>query len=448
MAQARATGRGGFTAVHVWMISFVFLWLTATILLVWLYTDQEGLKSDADDLRNRNQQLTRTNNEIGEQLREMAVIATGEEAADAGEARAKIRPLFESIVADGVVEDSSVFATLEALPALSSLYGNFKGEHERRIAAEERAQSLESDYEELVAAHADLKERFDTAAADLKGQVGEIESGRATYTAQRDEEVDDFDRKMDELRQRYSRDVQDQRNALAAESQRRSDLEARYAELQAKVGEQQIKPGKHLTVRKADGEIVLAVPGDDVVSISLGRKHQITTGLQFAVHPASGISVGGRAKARIEVTRIHDRTAECEIVSLEPTEAIVEGDLIVNPVYDPGRPLRFVVVGEFDLDRDGRDDPQGAEQIQGLIRSWGGDVQGKLTSRADFVVAGYAPVVLESVSVDKSRRDAGAIEHERLQRTRHAEYEAVLASALELSIPILTQDVFMRFLGY
>jgi len=448
MAQARTSGRGGFTAVHVWMISFVFLWLTATILLVWLYTDQEGLKSDADDLRNRNQQLTRANKEVEEQRQEMAVLATGEKAADAAEARSKVRPLFKTVVDDGVVEDSSLFATLEVLPALSSLYRNFKGEHERRIAAEERAQGVESEYEELVATHAELKERFDKAAADLKGQVGEIESGRATYTAQRDEEVDDFDRKLDEIRQQYSRELQDLRNALEAESQRRKDLESRYAELQAKVGEQQIKPGEYITARMADGEVVLAIPGDGVVSINLGRKHQITTGLQFAVYPASGIPVGGRSKATIEVTRIHERTAECEIVSLEPTEAIVEGDLVANPVYDPGRPLRFVVVGEFDLDRDGRDDPQGAEQIQGLIRSWGGDVQGKLTSRADFVVAGYAPVVLESVSVDKSRRDAGAIEYERLQRARHDEYEAVLASALELSIPILTQDVFMRFLGY
>ncbi|MEE9296860.1 MAG: hypothetical protein V3W34_18095 [Phycisphaerae bacterium] len=448
MAQARPAGRGGFTAVHVWMISFVFLWLTAMILLVWLYTDQEGLNSNLNELRSRNDQLTRSNNEVEAQRMETAVLAVGEETQDVDEVRARIRALFDTISSDGLVEDPSVFSTLELLPAMSVLYQDFRGERDRGSAAEERAQSVESEHEELIAAYAELKEKFDNATNDLKGRVDDIESSRATYAAQRDQEVDDFDRKMDELRQQYSRDLQEQRNALEAAAQRRKELESRYAELQAKVGEQQIKPGEQLTARTADGKVVLAMPGDDVVSISLGRQHQLTTGLQFAVYPSSGIPIDGRSKGRIEVTRIHQRTAECEIVSLDSMEVIVEGDLIANPVYDPGRPLRFVVVGEFDLDRDGRDDTQGAEQIEGLIRAWGGDVLGNLSSRADFVVAGYAPVVPETVSMDKSRRDPGAVENERLQKARLEEYNGILASALELSIPVLTQDVFLRFLGY
>ena len=38
MAIARGQGQGGITAIHIWLIIFVALWLTASVLLVVLYT--------------------------------------------------------------------------------------------------------------------------------------------------------------------------------------------------------------------------------------------------------------------------------------------------------------------------------------------------------------------------------------------------------------------------
>ena len=50
MPPARGQQRsGGVTATHIWLIAFVALWLTSTVLLVWLYTDQAGLKQTAAD---------------------------------------------------------------------------------------------------------------------------------------------------------------------------------------------------------------------------------------------------------------------------------------------------------------------------------------------------------------------------------------------------------------
>ncbi len=448
MAQARPPSKGGFTAVHAWMIGFVFLWLTVTVLLVWLYTDQEGLRKDMDDLRARNDQLNRSKNDVDRHREETAMLAIGEEGIEVDDVRAKITAVLNQIVEDAVVEDTSVYETAALLPATSALYEDFKGERSQRLAAEARATDAETSLGELVDAHAALKDQFDQATAAIKGQVDEIESSRATYAANRDKEVDDFSREMDETRQRHSRDAQNHRNTLAAEVQRREELEARHATLQDKVGELQIKPGALLTLRSSDGEVVLARPGDRAVYIGLGEAHHLTSGLQFAVYPAAGIPADGRAKARIEVTRIHEKTAECEVVWLDEAEVIVVGDVVANPVYDPSKPLKFLVVGEFDMDSDGRDDPHGADQIKGMIREWGGEVLDALSSRIDFVVAGYAPVAPPTVVTTDRTRDAGAEERERLHQRRLSEHNQLVASAQELSIPILTQDVLLRFLGY
>lgn len=449
----------------MWMMGFVFLWLSSTVLLVWLYTDMEGLKSDNDQLRRENTKLVRAGDKslewyglasdtgpsmasLAEAARkETAVLALGEEADDVETVRTKIAALFQRIVNDGLVKDLGAFETPALLPAMTVLYDDFKGTHERHAAAQVRAQEAEDQLQDRIEANEQQKNEFDTMADGLKGKVDELESAHASYSVKRDSEIDDFDRKMDDIRQQASRDIQKQRDLARAEKVRNEELQTRHAELQSKLGELQITPGEQLTARQPDGKIVRAIPGDDVVYIGLGRKQHLTTGLQFAVYPASGIPVDGRAKARIEVTRIHDTTAACRIVGMSPTETVVDGDLVANPVYDPTRALRFVVVGEFDLDGDGKEDRHGSDQIGGLIEDWGGEVLETLSSRVDFIVAGFQPEVPTSIG-SKSTRDVGAQEQERLLQQDLDTYNRVIAKAAQLSIPVLTQEVFLRFLGY
>ncbi len=448
MAQARAAGRGGFSAVHVWMIGFVFLWMASTVLLVWLYTDQEAIDKENQSLRSRNNDITRSKSQADRMLADIANIAIGEETDDVEVITAKVTALFERIVSDGLVEDATPFQTTTILPATTILYDEFKSQHQLRTAAEDRAGQAEIQYQELLAQHEELKTAFDNATAELKGRVDDIEANRAEYAAARDGEVDGFERSIDEIGQKSARDIQDERNKLRDEIARREELESRYSDLQAKVGELQITPGELLTLRAADGQVVESYPRQGVVYISLGRRHNLTPGLRFAVYPDTGIPPDGRAKAQIEVVQVHDLTAECNIASIDPFEVILTGDLVANPVYDPARPLRFVVVGEFDLNADGRNDIDGDQRIGSIITQWGGTVLSGISSRVDFVVAGFAPLVPSAVASDSSRLDQAGQERQRMFQRRLDAYDGAIASATELSIPILTQDVFLRFLGF
>lgn len=466
MAQARTQGPGGFTPVHVWMIGFLFLWLTSLVLLVWLYTEQEDIKTKSEQLQRENQRLARSGDKslpwysqasesgpsmaslLEEARKQTVLIAIGEEADDVESVRTKVVEFFSRIREDDLVDDVAAFDAAELLPAMTVLYENFKGQRALRTRAQGRADAAEQQLGEWVETHERIQSEFRSTSDKLKNQIAAIKQEQDDYYARRDEEVDQLGRKMEDMRQTHSRELQSKANEIRDGKQQYTDLQTRYAELQTKLGELQIKPGEQLTARREDGRIVMALPGDDVIYINLGRMHQLTVGLQFAVYPASGIPVDGRSKARIEVTRIFDSTAECRILALDRSEVVIDGDLVANPVYDPTRALRFVVVGNFDLDGNGQEDPRGADQIKSLITDWGGEVVEQLSSRIDFVVAGSAPVIPKTAASLKSTRDRDIQERDRLLQRRRDEYEHTIASASNLSIPILTQEVFLQFLGF
>jgi len=203
-------------------------------------------------------------------------------------------------------------------------------------------------------------------------------------------------------------------------------------------------PNELATARKPDGEILTAVPGDGVVYINLGRNNGLTLGLQFAVYSAeTGIPANGVGKALIEVVSVSDSSAECRIANVARNQVILEGDLIGNPVFDPNRALQFTVIGQFDVDRDGIPDRAGAETIASLIKNWGGRVSNDVSAMTDFLVVGLPPrrpraaadVPADQQAQNKSR-----------QRAWDA-YQRTISSAALLGVPVLTQEVFMNFLG-
>ncbi len=464
MAQAKSQSPGGFTAVHVWMIGFVFLWLTSTVLLVWLYTDQEDLKQTADKLKTENKRLARGGDKglpwygessasgpsmaslLNEARKETAKLAIGEEAEDVMTVRTKVGELFDQIISDGLVDDKTPYESRELLPAMTAMYQQFKRERNLRTQAEDRAGAAEQRLSELTETVTAMKASFDESTDGIKGELSSLEKDRAKLASVRDKEVDDLGRTMDDLRQSHSREIQGKTNEIREVKQRYSEVQKLYEELQAKLGELQIKPGENLTARREDGRVVMAIPGDKVVFIDLGKQQNLTAGLQFAVYPASGIPVDGRAKARIEVVVIHESTAQCRILAVAPNEVVIDGDLIANPVYDPSKSLRFVVVGDFDLNGDGLPDPAGADQIKAIVTGWGGQVADSLSSQVDFVVAGHVPFVAASAS-SSSKSDRDVDERDRILRRRLDSYDQVISSARNLSIPILNQDVFLQFLG-
>jgi hypothetical protein len=464
MAVARGQAPGGISAIHVWLIVFVALWLAATVLLVILYLDQEEKDKQVAELRDREQKLISAQGRklpqftaaspgkstmvdlLEEARAETAMLAVGGDGSDDTEAvRARLNAQVDRIRQSPHAADTTTYDPASFDEALELLFELYEAAADAQNFAEQRANELAVQLEELRQAQERQKQQFDEETERVKEQVVRIEEERAASRQAHAQQINQFEEQLRRINEQCSENIQTLRSEQAGLQVEYDDLLARYQELKDKLGMAQISPAPRATLRQGDGRVVKATPGDEVVYIDLGLQHNVTPGLQFAVYDAlTGIPESGRAKARIEVVRRHPKTSECRIVEMFGNDIITADDIIANPIYDRARKLRFYVLGSFDLDGDADPDPGSGRRIMALVEDWGGTVEDELSAQVDFVVLGGPPPLLpRSPDLDPE-------EDTRYQTSRRA-YEAYQErknAVRSMSIPTLTQSVFLNFLGF
>lgn len=206
-------------------------------------------------------------------------------------------------------------------------------------------------------------------------------------------------------------------------------------------------------VQHADGSII-RVTDYNTCFINLGDRQHVTKGLTFEVYDkARGIPPLGdgmsdtnmpTGKASIEVFNVSSDTSECRIIKTQPGQQLVIGDPIMNLIYDPNIPYNFVVYGNFDLSGSGVASSGDADIVKRLITQWGGKIQDKVDVDTDFVIMGAEPVV-PPVS---DPNNANEVLRQTEKKKQLEQYQAFIASAAQLSIPIMNQNRFLYFIGY
>ncbi len=461
---ARASQQSA-SAITVWMIIFAALWLTSTVFLIVLYTGQEDLVSRSDDLERANKRLASAAEQRSIDLikpadenhtavgilegarRETAQLASGDENDDPTAVRTKRDKLYQDIGRDGLLTGRGQLGDVSLIDGVTTLYAALKAHGSQLTAANERIESLDNEIRALQKEKNDQQVDFEARAAELAGQLAKAEADHTTYRRERDDRVAELESDFERRRGLDDKDLKDERLRSAQLERDLADLRQRFSVQEQKFGALLIGPEALATARQPDGMVLTAVPGDGVVYIDLGADDRLTLGLQFAVYASDdGVPADGRSKAQIEVVSISDSSAECKIVRVAPNELILEGDLVANPIYDPSRPQAFRVVGEFDLNRDGLADPGGPSVVEALITEWGGSVAGELNAMTDFVVLGAPP----RRPRDTARRDLSPEQLRRVEADRVAwqGYVDTVETAKALSVPVLSQDVFLNFLGY
>jgi hypothetical protein len=457
------TQQGGISAVTVWMIVFVALWLGTTVVLVILYTNQEDILASNRQLKADKARLISASEDrdleivkktgpgqtvvglIEDQRARTATAATGSGTDDAATVIAKRDAFIDSVIADRVVQNSKQYRDASLLEAIQLIYTEFKANH--RILADMKSRMDEQDdrLAQLIETNAAQQAGFAQQAEEIQQKLIAAEQDAAQRIETRATAVTDLEQKFDGERARADATLTAARNARAQAEDRLGTIQQRYDHLVSTVSDVVMRPEQLTTARQPDGRILKAMPGDEVVYIDLGRNAQLTLGMQFAVYSnQTGIPPDGQGKARIEVVAIHPDYAECRIVRVFGNNVILQDDLIANPVYDRSRRMNFVVVGDFDMNRDGQPDRDGTETIESLIKGWGGHVSPDLGALTDFVILGAAPPKPRAVGTVA----AGDVDVADRARQAYQRYQDTVETARELSVPVLTQDVFMSFLGY
>jgi hypothetical protein len=294
-----------------------------------------------------------------------------------------------------------------------------------------------------------VRDDFEQAVAAQKEETARIEQGKTEQLAAKDEQLAKQQAEAEAIGEELGRARVEQqrkdRDYDIAMDRLRKDLEG----LQDQIRE--LKPGgfdPYDILTKADGVVLRAIPGSDVIYINLGEEDRIRPGLTFEVFsPTSGERQAGfRGKASVEVTAVLETTAECRVTRATLGRPIVEGDIVVNIAYERNRLPRFVVRGEFDLDYDGEKDWNGIEKVTAVIRAWGGEVVDEIDESTDFLVVGMGPQVPalpEERPVSDVIRDLADSRLKDLE-----EYRFDVEQAQTFYIPVITQSQFLFLTGY
>ncbi len=472
MAGRPAGGSG--TGILVGMIIAVAVALISLVLLVVLWNNHEELKSARDDANRIANRLMRSNemqsgmkawlDQAGDGGRDPSVsrlmtdeltrlgeiISADGATAEPGLAEkitTRVAAFWDQVRADrqaGRIEDPGSLIGSPLLDAVTTMYGMYTQHCESLAQARTNMDQLNAEIKALTQAQTDLQEQFNKTADELRSQLATVEDERSEFRATKVDEFQEIEGRLQAREDALAAEKEDLRQRISSLSTELEKTEARTRDLQGKVKEFQILPQARMAARRADGKVVLARAGEGTVFVDRGKSDHLVLGLRFAVYPPeTGIPSTGVAKAQIEVARIGPEVTECRVVWDNPLFPIIDGDLIANPIYDRQRSQVFYVAGGFDLNHDNQDDPEGRGQVQALITDFGGQIADGVNPRVDFVVVGARPYV-RRLSSNPSKE---AVElHDEQQRNAEA-FDAVLTQALQLSIPIFTQETFLNFLG-
>jgi len=324
--------------------------------------------------------------------------------------------------------------------------------------------------------HTEERDRADAATADVKT----LQDEKAALTTQLDDTNKQFEQQMSALREQNQRNSEEKNAALTQKDEQLRQAQAEInaqkqqlikneregiatvrekeveiARLQNQIDSltkqvKDLKPSSFdpaAILTKADGNILRAVPGSDGGYITLGTQDKIRVGLGFEVYSQTReVPKNLRGKASLEVVTVMEDTAECRITRRDPSQPILQGDIVVNIAYERNRKPKFVVRGDFDLNYDGNVDFDGPSQVANLIRQWGGQVVDDLNESVDFVVVGVAPNV-PAVPTDQPISDV-VKDQAQQQQLKQSKFRDLIDQANKMYIPVITQSQFLFLTGY
>lgn len=199
-----------------------------------------------------------------------------------------------------------------------------------------------------------------------------------------------------------------------------------------------------------DGHVIAIDAADGTAMIDLGKGDKIRVGLTFAVYAepsAIRADENGdypRGKATLEIIRIDDDTSICRVIGERSGNPVVRGDVIANAVYDPNKTYKFLLVGNFDANRDGVATEAEQAGIAAMVQGWGGTVTDDLTGDVDFLVMGQRPTLPPEPPIDAPI----AIVEQFVQAQQIiSRYDKLFDQASSTSIPVLNENRLRTLIG-
>ncbi len=230
----------------------------------------------------------------------------------------------------------------------------------------------------------------------LTGQIGQLETQVEQYRRQTNDATANMEARVERLRD----EAGNRQQSLAG---RIGELEGENARLTNQVEVlRSARSGETLQAQDeaalVDARVLAVDAASAEATISIGSNDKAVLGMSFAVYADAGAikpDANGRyprGKATLEIISVDESTSVCRITRETRGSPIVKTDVVANAVYDPNKVYTLLMIGNFDLNRDGLATAQERKDWQGIIEGWGGRVVSEPTGDMDFLVLGRRPV--------------------------------------------------------
>jgi len=492
-----ATKRRQSNAMLYTLITFIGLFVVATTAAVIYYVKAEEYRSDRDELQQRTDSLVSTEEYrslgtiVGEKMRGQSYLGTMAEHLNRMLVLVKGGPVpttsAEVKVAGTVTAVRDLLKQAGAYVTLPVIEPNKPADPNAAVAADPNAPkpggvdpnriALTTVMTDLLNAMknttdlkntlqqqlVDLRNRFDDAVTDMQNTKNSLTAQVGAYR----QEVDKIKTDYNDLRMLVQRNSDEQIKILmdrldkseSSAKQYNADLLKTQAELNVAQNRLQdalksvtaIKPApdQEAPAYKPDGKIIVVDDAANVVRINLGADDRVYRGLTFSVYDkAAGIPRDGKPKAEVEVFAVDKKVCAARILSGDNKNPVSTEDLVANLIWDSAKENRFVITGEFDLDKNGTPDYDAIPRIDALIRKWGGAVDKDISASTDYVILGTEPQVPPQPTPEQLAVDPTLTEKRDAAQQRLDQYEQIRQRAQAFWIPIFSYERFLYFTGY
>lgn len=452
MAVARPPRPAESSGLKAALIVFIVMTVASLGFAIYLFTQQEESRTQLEAARQQAGRANQQMNEARQKADSFMKKVIGDNADVTLEQTAVEQAISEAVqpvLADEGFQKASAIELndLALIPVLKDLYTLYRGTADQLAQSRQQLDQLEQEMSTLNANTERKLAEFNQMIDQMTEKVQTLEQENAENRQNWEESIEAkaeelaaANQELSQAEQKLKSQADEYEKKLAEAGERVQDLQKTLASFRPSVD-------TFAALRIADGTVVQAPAGEDIVYISIGRNEGIKEGLTFEVYSRhENIPTDGKGKASVRVTNVFESTAECRVIDTTPGDPIIEGDLVANPVFAKGRQYTYVVAGDFDLDFDGDNEDAGGREVARLIRQAGGKVDDKVSARTDYVVLGNEPP--EPKELTEDAEDDAAIELQQQQSAALKEYQKVVEQARLMGIPTINRSQFLSFFGY
>ncbi len=456
------------------LITFVALFIAATVCAVIFYVKSEEYRTNSENRAAELTKIVSTRENAG-----LAKIVGKPESGKTyiGTMEGIVDSLYEMMLGKVAPEDTPATVMLNEISAAventliddptvdaSPAFGP------QGIAVLTTVEDLKNDLQDTRGQLDNAQAINQTLQTQLSDTQAKMELEREQYLA----ELDEFQTGYNQIRDRFNElqqkmqevndeQIQDLQDKLEAEQARLRQKQLELQETETKLDEntdlldtalaklEDIKPKPAIEVQayEPDARIVRVDLQNGIIYLDAGTNDRVYRGLTFAVYDRNKpIPESGEGKAEIEVFQVNEQASAARIIKSDRKNPIVKEDIVSNLIWDSETSNRFVVIGEFDIDNDGRPDRDGKQRIIELIQRWGGILMDEVTVDTDFLVIGTAPKPRPRPTQDEMDIDPMSQQRYEQSLQQLREYNAKLEKANNLSVPVFNQKRFLYLIGY